>query len=148
MPCTRSRGRELKVTFADITVVPVPTERKAAYLDFSKRMAQVYRDHGAISVVDYWQSSESADPSDFHAEGTSYESSELKSIAELVGAGGGESIVVTVTTWPSREVRDRGTAAVTRDPRVTETLDEEPVFDGARVVGDSFEVAMSVPRNE
>lgn len=136
------------MTFADITVVPVPTDRKAAYLDFSKRMAQVYRDHGAISVVDYWQSSESADQSDFHAEGTSYESGELKSIAGVVGTSAGESVVVTVTTWPSREVRDRGTAAVTQDPRVLATLDEEPVFDGARVVGDSFEAAMSVPRNE
>jgi uncharacterized protein YbaA (DUF1428 family) len=56
------------MTFADITVVPVATELKAAYLDFSKRMAQVYRDHGAISVVDYWQSDDSADQSDFHAD--------------------------------------------------------------------------------
>lgn len=136
------------MTFADITVVPVATERRAAYLDFSKRMAQVYRDHGAISVVDYWQSSEAADPSDFHADGASYESGELKSIAGLVGASAEESVVVTVTTWPSREVRDRGTAGVTRDPRVTETLDEDPVFDGGRVIGDSFEIAMSVQRYE
>ncbi|MCI1019652.1 DUF1428 family protein [Microbacterium sp. C5A9] len=136
------------MTFADITVVPVATERKAAYLDFSTRMAQVYRDHGAISVVDYWQSSESADPSDFHADGTSYESGELKGIADLVGASAAESVVITVTTWPSREARDRGTAAVTRDPRVTETLDEEPVFDGGRVLGDSFEIAMSVQQDE
>ncbi|MGH8953437.1 MAG: DUF1428 domain-containing protein [Microbacterium sp.] len=136
------------MVIADITVVPVPTERKAAYLDFSKRMAEVYRDHGAISVVDYWQSSESADPSDFHADGTSYESGELKRIADLAGASSEESVVVTVTTWPSREARDRGTAAVTSDPRVLETLDEDPVFDGGRVIGDSFEIAMSVQQEE
>jgi uncharacterized protein YbaA (DUF1428 family) len=136
------------MVIADITVVPVPTERKAAYLDFSKRMAKVYRDHGAISVVDYWQSSESADPADFHADGASYEPGELKSIADLAGTNAGESVVVTVMTWPSREVRDRGTAAATSDPRVLETLDEEPVFDGRRVIGDSFEIAMSVPDDE
>lgn len=136
------------MVIADITVVPVPTERKAAYLDFSKRMAEVYRDHGAISVVDYWQSNESADPADFHADGASYEPGELKSIADLAGAIAGESVVVTVMTWPSREVRDRGTAAATRDARVLETLDEEPVFDGGRVIGDSFEIAMSVQRDE
>ncbi|WP_455904035.1 DUF1428 domain-containing protein [Microbacterium sp.] len=136
------------MVIADITVVPVPTERKAAYLDFSKRMAEVYRDHGAISVVDYWQSSDSADPSDFHAEGTSYESGELQRIADLAGTNAEESVVVTVTTWPSREVRDRGTAAATSDPRVLETLDEDPVFDGGRVIGDSFEIAMSVQREE
>jgi uncharacterized protein YbaA (DUF1428 family) len=58
-----------------------------------------------------------------------------------VGASAVESVVVTVTTWPSREVSDRGTAAVSRDPRVTATFDEDPVFDGGRVIGDSFEVA-------
>lgn len=136
------------MVFADITVVPVPTERRAAYLDFSKRMAEVYRDHGAISVVDYWQSSDSADQGDFHADGASYETGELKSIADLAGAGAEESVVVTVTTWPSHEARDRGTAAVTSDPRVLETLDEDPVFDGGRVIGDSFEIAMSVPLEE
>lgn len=56
--------------------------------------------------------------------------------------------MVTVTTWPSREARDRGTAAVTRDPRVLETLDEDPLFDGGRVIGDSFEIAMSVQQEE
>lgn len=136
------------MVIADITIVPVSTERRVAYLDFSKRMAEVYRDHGAISVVDYWQSSESADPADFHADGASYEPGELKSIADLAGTSAGESVVVTVTTWPSREVRDRGTAAATSDPRVLETLDEEPVFDGGRVIGDRFEIAMSVQRDE
>ncbi|WP_447911685.1 DUF1428 domain-containing protein [Microbacterium phyllosphaerae] len=136
------------MVIADITVVPVPTGHKAAYLDFSKRMADVYRDHGAISVVDYWQSSDSADQADFHADGASYEPGELKSIADLVGASTGESVVVSVITWPSRETRDRGTAAATQDARVLETLDEEPVFDGGRVIGDSFEIAMSVQQEE
>lgn len=136
------------MVIADITVVPVPTERKAAYLEFSKRMADVYRDHGAISVVDYWQASDSADQADFHADGASYEAGELKSIADLVGASAEESVVVSVITWPSREARDRGTAAATQDARVLETLDEEPVFDGGRVIGDSFEIAMSVPDDE
>lgn len=136
------------MAIADITVVPVPTERKAAYLDFSKRMAEVYRDHGAISVVDYWQSSEAAEPGDFHADGASYEPGELKSIADLAGANAEESVVVTVTTWPSREARDSGTAAVTSDPRVIETLDEDPVFDGGRVIGDSFEIAMTLQQEE
>ena len=136
------------MVIADITVVPVPTERKAAYLEFSKRMADVYRDHGAISVVDYWQSSGSADQADFHADGASYEPGELRSITALAGASTGESVVVSVITWPSREARDRGTTAATQDPRVLETLDEEPVFDGGRVIGDSFEIAMSVPDDE
>lgn len=111
-------------------------------------MAVVYRDHGAMSVVDYWQSSSSADQADFHADGTSYEPGELRSIADLIGAGTSESVVVTVMTWPSREARDRGTAAATEDPRVLETLDEDPVFDGGRVIGESFEITMSLQNDE
>lgn len=136
------------MVIADITVVPVPTERKSDYLDFSKRMAEVYRDHGALSVVDYWQSGDPADEEEFHADGASYEPGELRSFADLARADAGESVVVSVTTWPSRKVRDRGAAAATRDPRILATLDEEPVFDGARVIGGSFEIAMSVPRDE
>lgn len=133
------------MTIAEITLVPVPTDRRAAYVEFSRRMAVVYRDHGALSVTDYWQSSASADQADFHADGTSYEEGELRSIADVVGAPASESVVVSVTVWPSREVRDRGTAAVTQDPRVLATMDEDAVFDGARVTGDVFDIAMSLP---
>lgn len=136
------------MVIADITVVPVPRERKAAYLDFSRRMAEVYRDHGALSVVDYWQSTDPADEAGFHADGASYEPGELRNFADLARADAGESVVVSVMMWPSREARDRGVAAATQDPRVLATFDEEPVFDGARVIGESFEIAMSVPRGE
>lgn len=134
------------MTFADITIVPVAADREAEYLAFSKRMAEVYRDHGATRIVDYWKAETSSTPDDFHADGTSYDPEELKSLADLAGASDSESVVVTVTEWPSREARDRGTAAVIKDPRVTATLDEEPVFDGRRVAGESFEMIMDVRR--
>lgn len=91
------------MVFADITIVPVPSERKAAYLQFSKRMAVVYRDHGATSVLDYWQ---------------------------------------------SHEARERGTIAATQDPRVLKTMDEDPVFDAGRVVGESFDLSMALQDDE
>lgn len=132
------------MTFVDITIVPVSTERRARYLDFSRRMAAVYRDHGATRVVDYLQADGSTSQDDFHADGVSYDPAELQGIAQVAGARDGESVVVTVTEWASREARDRGNDAATRDPRVLATLDEEPVFDGARVRGGSFEMTMSV----
>ena len=39
---------------------------------------------------------------------------------------------------------DRGTAAATTDPRVLATLDEDPVFDGRRLIAASFEIAMDL----
>lgn len=64
---------------ADVTIVPVPTGRKASYLEFSKRMAAVYRDRGATRVDDYWQLNHPTDQSDFHADGVTYESDERRS---------------------------------------------------------------------
>lgn len=136
------------MTFADITVVPVPTERKAVYLEFSRRMADVYREHGATRIVDYWQVSDSVSQDDFHAEGVTHEPGDLRGLASVSGASASESVVVTVTEWPSREVRDRGVAAATKDPRVVATLDEDPVFDGRRLIAESFDIAMSIPDDD
>ncbi|MFI6530550.1 DUF1428 domain-containing protein [Streptomyces uncialis] len=133
------------MTFADITIVPVPSDRKAVYLAFSRRMADIYREYGATRIVDYWQTGDPVSQDDFHADGLSYGPGELRGLASVAGASALESAVVTITEWPSKAVRDRGTAAATRDPRVLATLDEDPVFDGRRLVAGSFEVAMSLP---
>ncbi|MEV7167267.1 DUF1428 family protein [Streptomyces microflavus] len=133
------------MTFADITIVPVLSDRKAVYLAFSRRMAEIYREHGATRIVDYWQAGPSASPDDFHAEGVSYGPGELQGLASVAGASHRESVVVTITEWPSKAVRDRGTAAATQDPRILATLQEDPVFDGRRLVAESFEIALSLP---
>jgi len=57
------------MTLADITIVPVRSDRKEVYLEYSRRMAAVYRDHETSSVVDYWQADGTADQDEFHAAG-------------------------------------------------------------------------------
>lgn len=42
--------------------------------------------------------------------------------------------MVTVMTWTSREVPDRGMVAVPEYPSAIETMDQDPVFDGSRVI--------------
>ena len=132
------------MTFADITIVPVADARRAAYLTFSRRMAEVYREHGATRIVDFWQADGPVSPADFHAEGLAYADGQLLDLARIAGASASESVVVTITEWPSREARDRGAAAATSDPRVLATLDEEPIFDGGRLIASSFQVVMDL----
>lgn len=132
------------MTVADITIVPVRTNRKAVYLAFSRRMAAVYREHGATRVIDFWQAEDPVSQQDFHADGTVYGEGELRDLASVVGASDSESVVVTITEWPSRETRDRGTLAATSDPRVLATLEEEPVFDGNRLIATTLEVTMDL----
>lgn len=132
------------MTYADITIVPVSSDRRSVYLAFSRRMADVYREHGATRIVDYWQAGGPVSQADFHSDGLTYDEGELPDFAGVLGASGAESVVVTVVEWPSRDARDLGTAAATADPRVLATLDEDPVFDGRRVMAASFEVAMDL----
>ncbi|MGS0688633.1 DUF1428 domain-containing protein [Nakamurella sp. GG22] len=149
-PCVAARAYDegQQMRFADITIVPVSRDRKAAYLALSKRMADVYRNHGADRVVDYWQAGTSVSQGDFHADGVSYDPGELLGLARVAGASDSESVVVTVTEWPSRDARDRGIAAAMKDPRVLATLDEDPVFDGRRVIGESFVITMSLSADD
>ncbi len=128
--------------FTDITIVPVHTDKKAIYLEFSARIAAIYREHGALRVVDCWQTEEGSEDGDFHAADAmeNYSLGELPSMRKLAGACEGETVVVSFTEWPSREVRDRGVKEVAVDPRIQATVHEEPVFDGRRLIAGGFEV--------
>jgi uncharacterized protein YbaA (DUF1428 family) len=132
------------MTFVDITAAPVSADHKRAYIHFSRRMAEVYRDHGATRVTGYWQVSVPTDQNDLHADGLTYDEGDLRDFPAVLGATTSEAIIVTVTEWPSREARDSGTAAATSDPRVLATVDEDPVFDGRRVVANCFETTMDL----
>ena len=127
--------------FNDITIVPVRTDRKAAYLVFSARIAEIYREYGALRVVDCWQSKD-ADDADFHAYDAmeDYAAGELRDLRKLAGADDAETVVISITEWPSKEVRDRAVKAVVVDPRIQATMDEEPVFDGRRLIAAGFDV--------
>ncbi|KKB10072.1 DUF1428 domain-containing protein [Devosia chinhatensis] len=133
--------------FHDITIVPVRTERKAAYLAFSARIAEIYREHGALRVLDCWQSEEASDDADFHAADAmdDYAPASLPNMKRLAGADAAETVVVSVIEWPSREIRDRAVKTVATDPRIVATMSEEPVFDGGRVIAGGFEVALDLP---
>lgn len=134
------------MTFNDITIVPVPTDQKAAYLEFSARIAAIYREYGALRVVDCWQMEDASDAEDFHAADAmaNYAPGDLPNMRKLAGAREGETVVLSVTEWPSREVRDLGVKAVAIDPRIQATMDEEPVFDGQRLIAGGFAVELDL----
>ena len=127
--------------FNDITIVPVQTDRKEAYLAFSSRIAEIYKEYGAIRIVDCWQSNAS-DDADFHASDAmkDYADANLPSLRKLAGASDGETVVISITEWPSKDLRDRAVKAVVDDPHIQATVDEEPVFDGRRLIAGGFDV--------
>lgn len=129
------------MTFSDITIVPVQTEKRAAYDEFSARIAANYREYGALRVVDWWQVEDASDE-DFHAADAmeTYAPGELPNLRKLAGAHQGETVIVSFTEWPSREVCDRAVKEVAIDPRIQNTIHEEPLFDGRRLIAGGFEI--------
>lgn len=134
------------MTFNDVTIVPVRSDQKTAYLVFSARIAAIYREYGALRIVDCWQAKDASSDENFHAADAmeNYAPADLPNMRTLAGAREGETVVVSFTEWPSREVRDLGVKAVAVDPRIQATMKEEPVFDGRRLIAGGFEVVLDL----
>lgn len=132
--------------FCDITVVPVPTDKKREYLQFSERIAKVYREFGASRVTDFWHDEGASNDADFHAENAmaTYDSGSLPNFRKLAGAVDGQTVVVSITEWPTRQARDLGVKAAVSDPRILATMDEEPIFDGRKLIAGGFAVELDM----
>lgn len=132
--------------FCDITIVPVPTDKKDAYLQFSKRMGDIYRELGASRVTDFWQDDDASGAPDFHAEDAmaTYDAGNLPGFRKLAGAVDGQTVVVSITEWPTRQSRDSGVKAAVSDPRIQATMDEEPIFDGSKLIAGGFTVELDL----
>lgn len=132
--------------FCDITIVPVPTDNKAAYLQFSERISSIYCELGASRVVDFWQDDHASADADFHAENAmaKYGAGSLPNFRRITGAGAGETVVVSVMEWPTRDARDLGVKAAISDPRIQATVNESPVFDGSRMIAGSFTIELDL----
>lgn len=132
--------------FCDITVVPVPTDKKRAYLQFSERMAKVYREFGATRVMGYWHDEAASNDADFHAENAmaTYDTGSLPNFRKLAGAVEGQTVVVSITEWPTLQARNLGIKAAVSDPRILATVDEEPIFDGKKLIAGGFTVELDM----
>jgi uncharacterized protein YbaA (DUF1428 family) len=91
-------------------------------------MGDVFKEYGAINVVDCW--------------GDDVPEGKLTSLPLAVQCRQDETVVFSWITWPSREARDEAWKSVMADPRVQSAA--EPPFDGKRMIFGGFEVVSSV----
>ena len=128
------------MSYFDCYLIPVPAAKLTAYKDFSERMAAVYRDYGAIRLVDCVLDPDTADGSQFHADGaqSALEGTALRGFAAAAAVREGETVVLSWTEWPSKEARDEALPRVLADPRVQPDDDQEMIFDGRRLVAGGF----------
>lgn len=110
-------------------VAAVPKANKQKYIEHAKFAAEIFKDHGAIRLVECWE--------DDVPDG------QLTSFPMAVQRKLDEAIVFSWIVWPSKAVRDSGMASLREDPRMEDTGMEMP-FDGQRMIFGGFEKIMEL----
>lgn len=110
--------------YVDGFVAAVPVANKEAYREHAALMAPLFKQHGALSVVECW--------------GDDVPEGKLTSFTMAVKREEGEAVVFSWITWPSREARDAGWAKVMADPRMQSG--QSPPFDGKRLIYGGFQM--------
>ncbi len=110
------------MSYVDGFVVPVPTDKKAAYRDMCEQAAQIFKEYGATRLVECW--------------GDDVPDGKVTDFKGAVKAEAGETIVFSWIVWPSKEVRDQANQKMMNDPRMKAMTDMP--FDGKRMIFGGF----------
>jgi len=111
------------MTYIDGFVVPVPNEKKQAYCDLAARAAEIFKEHGALRVVECW--------------GDDVPDGKVTDFKRAVKAEPGENVVFSWIVYPSKAVRDEAVKKVMSDERLAHC---DMPFDGKRLIFGGFTV--------
>lgn len=115
------------MAYVDGFVAAVPTANRDTYLRHAAVAAAVFREHGALQVVECW--------------GDDVPDGKLTSFPMAVRKEPEETVVFSWITWPSRAARDEGMRRVMADPRLQPDSNPMP-FDGKRMIYGGFEMLL------
>jgi uncharacterized protein YbaA (DUF1428 family) len=121
----RIRNQENAMNYVDGFVAAVPTADKETYRAHCQKMAAVFREYGALSVVDTW--------------GDDVPPGQLTSFPLAVKCAADETVAFGWVTWASRAARVEAWQKVMADPRMKPGANPMP-FDGKRMIYGGFEV--------
>jgi uncharacterized protein YbaA (DUF1428 family) len=111
------------MSYIDGFVIPVPTSKKSDYRASATKMADVFKEYGAIEIVEAW--------------GDDVPDGKLTDFKRAVAAKADETVVFSWIIWPSKEVRDQASKKMQDDPRMKMTPDLP--FDGKRMIFGGFD---------
>ncbi len=108
-------------------LIPVPEANRDAYLELAARAAPLFREFGALEVVECW--------------GSDIPDGKVTDFKMAVKAEPGENVVFSWIVYPSKAVRDEAVQKVFTDPRMK--MDEmEMPFSGQRMIFGGFDVIL------
>lgn len=114
------------MSYIDGFVIPVPTEKKQAYIDMAKKAQAVYLEYGALRVVESW--------------GDDLPKGKVNDFRTAVIAEENEGVIFSWIEWPDKATRDTGNAKIMADHRMQPT--SEMPFSGARLIYGGFSVLL------
>ena len=115
------------MNYVDGFVAAVVTTKRDTYLQHTQMAAKVFKEHGALRVVECW--------------GDDVPEGKLTSFPLAVKREANETVVFSWIVWPSKAARDAGMKASMEDERLANV----PMpFDGKRLIYGGFEVLMDV----
>ena len=106
----------------------VPTDKKEAYIKHAIEAAEVFKEYGALSVVECW--------------GDDVPDGEVTSFPMAVKCESNETVCFSWLTWPSKAFRYENMSKIMGDPRLQPENNPIP-FNGQRMIFGGFEVILS-----
>jgi uncharacterized protein YbaA (DUF1428 family) len=113
------------MNYVDGYLVPVPTARREAYRKLALEMSALFKQHGALQVVECW--------------GDDVPEGKVTSFPMAVQRKPDETVVFSWVVWPSKQTRDEGSKRVMEHPSMQKGPEGMP-FDAQRMVFGGFEV--------
>ncbi len=108
--------------YIDGFVIPVPTDKKDAYLTASKGWGDICKANGALRLVEFW--------------GDDVPDGKLTSFPMAVKLEPGETVVFSYVEWPDKATRDAANEKMRNDPNMQNM---EMPFDGKRMIYGGFQ---------
>ena len=119
------------MNYVDGFVLPVPSDRKDAFIHHARMADSLFLEHGATRVIECW--------------GDDVPEGKVTDFRRSVQATDGETVCFSWIEWPDKATRDAGMKSVMEDPRMKD-IPEMP-FDGKRLIFGGFAPVVVVEKN-
>jgi uncharacterized protein YbaA (DUF1428 family) len=107
-------------------IMPVPRENKEAYREMTERHAAIFREYGALRLVQAW--------------GDDVPEGKVTDFYRAVKAQPNETVVFAFIEWPSKQANDQAWDKMMKDERMQPSADAP--FDGKRMFWGAFDVIL------
>ena len=119
------------MAYVDGYVLPVPKKNLATYRKVAQKAGKIWREHGALSYTE--------------CVADDVKPGKRTSFPQAVKLKPGETVTFAWVVYKSRAQRDRVNAKVMKDPRMTASMDKEPMpFDMKRMAYGGFKVLVDM----